>query len=427
MIKIIRDGLDTAEKIMRTRPKNLSTSNYKTNYLISVVRAVESMQTLKNVEAAKFVRDPYGIALILAPIGVARDDVVEGAAEIPDVTCMEYYIAVTEGRIDEVWGRLSTPERIFCNLSAQGLIKVDMWDCVKAIGTELGANMPLLEATFRIQPDAEALAFALGSPRAVIEGVTPALGIPLRMAYPSSGVNKIRFPAILEEDLYSNKDYELVHIHRSSNWFSAYGTEGGEVELDGALADKLKSIEHSFVVEGFVDGWGGFRATDLLCWNDVWLHFRPLSERVRMLWRFHEWNMERFVIRSYRELSSFAGSWVLRNLNSVYDPGSVDSHMLISGKIKTGILRVGGRKGGFAGPHLVTKDGRAVFEIDAEIEKEDWGVVVECSSDGSVLRVLGRKIVPDSFMELQDKWGLVGYEEFCNFRLEKVEWPEKEE
>jgi len=417
---MIRDGINTGLKHIRRKPKSVSTSDYETDFLESVATFYENYEIEGNLQNSRYIRDPYGISLILDPIGVKIDDFPEKSPKYGEITCKEYYFAVLEDKIDEILPKMTRKEQLFCDLAGKkALTPMKKREVVRLISEEMGAERDLTLATWDLQPDPDSIAFALGSPRAVIEGVTPAIGVPLKFCYPSHLLDKVRFPCVAEKNIYD--EGQMVHVHKTGSDFFVYDIDGRVVDFEDAA---LRDISSSFVVEGaIVDG--KFRVWDLLCWNDVWLHVRPLAERLKMLWRFFEWDRERWVVRSQEQLSGLEGECVVRNLNSAYDPLGTGSHIFFSGLSRLVFLKVGGRKGRTT-PHLLTKERRAVFEIGVKIEKEDWGDVVEVNRDGVVIKNWGRDAVPDSWDEVEGKLGLLEWEDFQYMRPKVIEWPEAE-
>jgi hypothetical protein len=353
---MIRDGITTDIKRIRRIPKKVD-DVYETDYLESVVRAYDLFESLGSVEGAAYLRDPYAMILFLEPIGVKLPENDENVPEDGVLTCQEYYEAVINDKIDEILPKLTVRERIFCNLAAEGKIKIPKDQAIHEICRKNGIDVRVAMDTWILQPDVEAISFALGSERAVLEGVTPALGIPLKTAYPSYTTSNIRFPAVVEKNPFRNK---LVQVHRDAELFIVFDDEGKETVLDPKVKVALQNIASSYVVEGFINNFGQLIVWDLLCWNDVWLHRRPLTERVKMLWRFHEWNQERFVVRNWKELQQFEDDYVLRNTNSPYNPASSTSHIFLTNETQTAVLVVGGAKGKKT-PCLVTIDKKPLF------------------------------------------------------------------
>jgi hypothetical protein len=421
---MIRDGLNTnLKRTAGKRPREITTNDYKTDFLSTIANFYEIFEISENIENSRYIYDPYGISLILDPIGVKIDIFPKKPPKYGEITCKEYYNAIINNKIDEIKHKMTQKELLFCDLAAQNQLKpTPPREIVKLISKEIGADVKLALATYDIQPDADAIAFALGSPRAILEGITPVIGLPLKMCFPGYETHKIRFPALVEKNKYDKS--QLIHIHKDGVKIYVYNEDGNTFHIPSPLEIKLKKIPSSFVIEGFIDN-ESFQVWDLLCWNDIWLHQRPLSERVQMLWRFHEWNMERFVVRSNKELLKFQGDYILRNLNSVYNPTQLGSYIFLSETIQAGFLKVGGKRG-HRTPHLLTEDSRAVFQIDADIDKDDWGDVVEITQDGTVIKNLGKKAVPDTWSELDNKWGLIDWEDYQYMRLKIVEWPEGE-
>jgi hypothetical protein len=144
-----------------------------------------------------------------------------------------------------------------------------------------------------------------------------------------------------------------------------------------------------------------------------------------MLWRFHEWNQERFVVRNWKDLQQFEDNYVLRNTNSLYDPTKSDSHIFLTEETQTAVLRVGGAKGKKT-PCLVTHDKKPLFELGVKIDREDYGDIVEVSKKGEVVQILRHGTAVDTYSEVMRKWNLPSFEEYSVYRMPKGSWPERE-
>jgi hypothetical protein len=265
------------------------------------------------------------------------------------------------------------------------------------------------------------MAYALASSRALREGITPVIGIPLRTVAPSTDLGKIRYPGIA-----TRYHKNMVHIHKDSDTFEIYDIAGNTV-LDTLEHPDLLETGMSYVLEGFIEN-GLFIASDVLCWNDIWLNRRPLSERIKLLWHFFEFSEEIYMVKNKDELDKVKDELNIvnfRNLNAPYDPTAYDGAIKVEGDISTVILKVSGRRGGRNVSYLVTKDKKVVFEVPIPIEKEDRGDVVEVKRDGSVIRILEKAELPDAWIELSNKWDYpLNYDDYgLNKIIPKCKWP----
>lgn len=418
---MIRDGLTTDSKIVRRIPKKID-ETYETDYLESVVRAYDLYLEAKTLEGAKYLRDPYAIALFLEPSGRVLSKIKPKLQEDGELTCKEYFDAVADNEMSRILPKMTEREYLFCNLAAHGGLGVPKYDVIGLIAKSLGLNVGETLHCWVLQDDVLAISFALASKRAILEGVTPVIGLPLNMIYPSYTTSHIRFPAVVEKIPSKST---MVHIHKDGNLFKIFDSDGKEVDLDKNIVDKLKNIPSSYVIEGFINGSDQLVIWDVLCWNDIWLYLRPLSERVNMLWRFHEWNQERFVVRNWKDLQQFEDNYVLRNTNSLYDPTKSDSHIFLTEETQTAVLRVGGAKGKKT-PCLVTHDKKPLFELGVKIDREDYGDIVEVSKKGEVVQILRHGTAVDTYSEVMRKWNLPSFEEYSVYRMPKGSWPERE-
>jgi len=420
---MIRDGISTDVKRIGRAPKEIP-EVYETDYLESVIRAHDLFFSTGSVVGARYLRDPYAIALFLEFFGRPVAPPTDSTPVDGELTCKEYYEAVINDEMDKIVDKMTVRERLLCNLAANdelGELKSKKEEIILEICRGNGIDIKSTMRCWVLQPDVEAISFALASKRAVLEGVTPVIGIPLRMIYPSYKTSNIRFPAVVEKNMF---DGGLVHIHKDGELFEVWDEEGRARALAPDTATKLKNISSSYVVEGFIN-FGQFVIWDILCWNDVWVYRRPLTERVKMLWRFHEWNPERFVVRNWKELQGFEDNYILRNANSPYDPILNDSHIFLTEETQTAVLVVGGAKGKKT-PCLTTHDKKPLFELQVKIDREDYGDIVEVSKKGSVVQILQKGTAVDTYSEVMRKWNLPDFEEYSIYRMPLGSWPERE-
>lgn len=417
---MIRDGLSLNEKIIRRNAKDVETDYYKEDLLISVINLCEFYSETYDVTPAQYIKDPYGILLMLKPFGYQIDNFYKQSADIPTVTCKEYCEAIESSQTDLLTLRMTEVEKFWCNAFANGF-HFNPTDVITAIckGNRIDIKQTL--DCWRLQPNTEAMAFALGSPRALMEGVTPVIGIPLNLVVATDAVGKIRYPGIASK--YRGKG-ELIQIHKDGEIFVAYDMDGVEIDLSTINVSPLED-QMSFVITGFLHH-DELVVNDILCWNDIWLYRRPLAERIKMLWRFPEYTEENVIVRSPAELTDLLherGRLTFRNLNRAYDPTLRDAIIRVATDVQTCTLSVRGRRGGRGLSYLTTSDNRAVFEIPARIEKEDRGDLIEVKRDGTVVRIV-EDGSPDSWAEVGVKWGFdLDYNLYSRYkRLPKCTW-----
>jgi hypothetical protein len=413
---VIRDGLLTTRKIQRTRKPR--PSPYKENLFYSLVNVYNNYETTGRKEFVRYLQDPYAILLLLNPIGVhlSEQDIASSVAGANTVTCQEYYEAVEENRIGDILSRLTSYERQWCSNLANNKPIYAASEVLREIAMDRNLLWQEIRDTWKLQPDPVAMSFAISAPRAKTEPVTPVIGIPYIHIHPSDQQNQIRFPCAVEP--YSD---ELIQIHRDADLLEAY-SNNEVVEIDDAKSE-LASINASYVVEA-LNTPGGLKIWDVLCWNDVWLHRRPLSERLNLLWHFHELTNERLILHNMEQIwdaTNEYGTVVARNLNAPYDPTLERAQILVNTQVLR--LRIGSRKGGGRKSYLNTSDGRAVFEYPEYLEKEDLGDVVEIDADGNILRLLPRHYGTDSWLEFKNKIKYEGeYEEYSAFKIPESKW-----
>jgi hypothetical protein len=429
VILLIRDGIDTTGKkiIWNEKPKGM---DYKSDYFQSIVHAVASYKLENDTSHFRHIRDPYGISLLLRPKG---GHIKQKPAAIPTVTCQEYYEAWENHSLNKL--PLTEAEIEFAREASTMILPTI--EIVKQISKSIHADVAEAVDTWKIQPDAEAMGFGLASPRAKLEGVTPVIGTPLKVAVPSKQSDFVRFPGFVEENYYN---MQQVHIHKDADEFVVYDKHGNEIELPTHLShsscssvtiksvvDYLKELEISYVIEAFYDD-SDLVIADVLCLNDIWMNRRPLVERIALLWRFVPFCGEKLLVRDQTQLTEYLkdyGEITFKNANSPYDPTANNACMILTDEMKTVILEVTGRKGGITRSYLTTSDGKRLFEVPLKIEKEDRHDKLEVKRDGTVIRVVGKRTVPDSYSEVSTKWNLS--DEFAeNRRIPKCKWLQSE-
>jgi hypothetical protein len=385
---------------------------------ISIIHVCEIYMETQDASYSKYIRDPYGITLLLDPKGIHCS--FQEGAEYPTLTCQQYYEAIMNDDLESILPLMTTKERFWCDAFA-GDLKLPRMDVIKAICKENRIDTKQATDTWIIQPNAEAMGFALASPRAMMEGVTPVIGIPLRQCMSTDMVDKIRFPGMVEE--YHPND-ERIHIHKDGEIFAAYDKDGVQVNLEDLVIAPLEE-QMSFVISGFLHS-NELIVDDILCWNDIWVYRRPLAERIDMLWRFPEYSTEKMIIRDHAELTEYLReqeSVIFRNLNRAYDLSLRDCAIVVASDIQTCILQVGGRRGSKGISYLTTSDKKQVFEIPAPIAKEDRGDLIEVKRDGTVMGIV-KNMKPDGWSEVATKWGFeLEYDKYGKYRrLPRCTW-----
>lgn len=370
----------------------------------------------------KYLRSPAGLSMALEPIG-AKLDFSDGA-DYPELLSHEVYHALVNDELEEIEDKLTIEEKQYLNYIATYKFTPPREKILRTFCLDRGIDVGECIDTWHIQPETTAIAYALASKRARLEGITPVIGIPLKMVVPSTNVGKIRYPGVVTK-YHKNK----VHIHKDGELFEIYDVSGKQFGSNTSPPTglSLPQAGMSYVLEGFIEG-NKFIASDILCWNDIWLFRRPLAERIKLLWHFFDFTEKVFVVRNQDELNKVKNELKVvnfRNLNSSYDPTAFDGAIKVEGDIETVILKVSGRRGGRKKSYLVTNDRKVVFEIPVQIEKQDRGDVVEVQRDGTVIRILEKQEHPDNWIELCNKWDYpLDYSTYGVDRLvPKCKWP----
>jgi hypothetical protein len=304
---------------MVRRDSKIDDKHYDTDSFTTLMGAWKLLIVQGTVDAYKYLRSPAGFKMALEPIG-AKMDFSDGA-EYPTLTCDEVHDALIGGNIDILADKLAVEEKMFLNYIETYNFHPPRERILKVICEEKHIDFDECIDTWHIQPDATGVAYALASRRAPLEGITPVIGIPLRTVAPSTDLGKMRFPAIATK-YHTN----MVHIHKDSDTLEIYDSVGKTV-TDTLEHPDLLSTGMSYVLEGFIED-GLFIASDILCWNDIWLNRRPLHERIKLLWHFFEFTEETYIIKNRDELDKVKDELKIvnfRNLNAPYDPTAYDA------------------------------------------------------------------------------------------------------
>jgi hypothetical protein len=425
---LIRDGLTMKKKRLRKGAKSFAKDEYKENWLDSVIKAIQLASITGKLEYFTYLKDPYSLLLALCPMGVEKE--VDSTIEVNSVTAKEYVEAVLSKNIEKIWDRMTAEEQDWCNFWAEGRQEFSPLDILVECAKAWNLSELNVINTWYFQPDPTSLVFAITSPRAPLEHVTPAVGVPYIMITPTDNVQQLRFPLCIHRSMPGfmhvqiHKDGDLFEVYEKNDVLSEYLDEVKAVNhlLTEEVEEFLKSIPHTYVVEGWYKE-GELHIWDVLCWNDIWLHERPLSERMQLLWHFHEYRDEPLIVR-YKDQIPNDFMYIGRNLNTGYNPNRRDTDIYIGEP--TILLRVGGRRGGGKKTFLNTSEGRSVFEVPFYVEKDDRGSVVEVTRGGKVVQILPKNTSPDTWIDVCIHLGLnPDYEAYTYGRmLPKAEWPD---
>lgn len=415
---MIRDGLTTDPKLVKKTSK-LDEENYNDDLFSTLVGSWKIYLTCYTTDTYKYLRSPFSLIMALNPIGTIID--FSDGAEHSELLSREVYEALINNKVEVIEDRLTVEEKIYLNYIATQKFIPPREEILRTFCIDRDIDVEECLDTWHLQPDAVAISYALTSRKARLEGITPVIGIPLKMVAPSTDVGKIRFPGVV-----TKYHEEKVHIHKDGELFEVYDMSGKKLDLSPHFLSSPVSAM-SYVLEGFIVN-NKFVASDVLCWNDIWLFRRPLAERIKLLWHFFDFCEETFVVYNHDMLNKVKdelNTVTFRNLNAKYDPTAYDGAIKLEGDIKTMILKVSGRRGGRGKSYLVTSDRKVVFEVPVMIDKKDRGDVVEVKRDGTVLRILDKKQVPDSWIELVNKWDYpLNYDDYGKDRVIPLcTWP----
>jgi hypothetical protein len=306
---------------------------------------------------------------------------------------------------------MTEEEQVFAFTMENSATKLPKTEIITEIAKNNNLDLGETLDTWTLQPIPEAISFALTSPLAKTEGVTPVTMLPLNITVPSTIENGLRFPGFVEKNLYADSNFTLVHIHLDNGVMKVFDKHKNIVSPTDLPDLSPLEEEMSFVLEGFASPDKLF-ITDILSWDEVWLNRRPAIERITMLWRFPEFFHERIIVRNHADLENmtqkFGGNLLFRNLNSSYNPTKRDSHIIVEGELPTCVLKVTGKKGGRDKTFLSSDDkGKSVqlFEVMVDLDRSERGNCIEVKSTGEVIRNLG-KVNGDKWSEIALKWGL---------------------
>lgn len=419
---VIRDGLSTDKKFLLSTSVRHDNVYVEGDLFFSIVSAYNLYKKTQSLEGYKHIQTPDGFYLALTAFGADVD--VAGGAEYPTLTSDE----VRNCSINELSDKLTTEEKEYLREMYNIKFKPPIEDILREYCKERYIDISECIDTWRLQPDIDAISYAITSNRATQEGVTPLIGRPVKLCVPTSNLSKRRFPGIMTQ-YHENR----VQIHKDADFFIAYDSAGNELTNfppEKAISH-LKEAGMSYVISGFNEN-GKFIVDDVLCWNDIWLFRRPLSERLQLLWHFHDFVEETLIVRNENEYEiahKELGSVLFRNLNSPFAPASVDNSVKVVEADTPMILEVVGKRGGKQNSYFATGDKRIVFKAPKNMTREERGKLVEVSKDGEILQVLEESDEINYWSDLANEWGMPqDYERYSKKRNPPVsKWAIKRE
>lgn len=396
---MIRDGLTLKGKRVMVHQRNIDRVGYEEDFFSSIASMVAAYYATGDASVFRFLRDPFALSLVLNDdiISVKIPEATEPAAE-PEVLCREVYEAFVGGDVCGIWDRLTEQERLIAELILKNTLKLPKEEILKHIAKAIGADINSTLLTWAIQPDPEAISFALGSHLATTELITPVMGLPIRFPSYSAKLTKIRYPCIsftpVGDRIVIMKEEDKVYV---------FGADGKDYMLD--LPKNILEVAGTWCIEAYAKD-GEIKVSDLLCLHDVWLTGRPLSERLLKLWRFFEWGIE--YQTHYHPPKVWDKQAIIRNLNSPWDPRREDSHIIPVAVLDSCVLKVGNLKGRHTNTFLLSKDGKPVFRLPIWLasKEEEVGDLVEVSMDGMINRIIDPGIAVSTFKEIEAVWGV---------------------
>ena len=416
---VIRDGLSTDKKFLLSTSVRHDNVYVEGDLFFSVVSAYNLYKKTQSLEGYKHIQTPDGFYLALTAFGADVD--VAGGAEYPTLTSKQVLLK----SIEEIIDKLTVEEKEYLREMDNIQFKPPIEDILREYCKNRYIDISECIDTWRLQPDLEAISYAITSNRATQEGITPVIGKPVNLCAPVSNLSKRRFPGIMTK-YHENR----VQIHKDGDFFITYDSAGHELTNfppEKAISH-LKEAGMSYVISGFNED-GEFIVDDVLCWNDIWLFRRPLSERLQLLWHFYDFMEEMLVVRNedeYEVAHKELGSVLFRNLNSPFDPASIDNSVKVVEADTPMILEITGKRGGKQNSYLATGDKRIVFKAPKIVTKEERGKLVEVSKDGVILQIFEEGDEINYWSDLANEWGMpLDYSEYKRVPLSK--WAVKEE
>lgn len=425
---MIRDGLNTYPLVIHPKTKLKEEITYKEDFFDTVVGSYNAYQVDGSINYFQYLRDPYALLLLTDVFNFKLPDDWPEYMKEPQITCKEVVnalISEDKDQIFETLGRMTQPEQAFIFLlSTRDTALVPPLPFFQVIGKSLGLRGVEVEDAWCLQPNPTAMSFGIVHERAQTENVTPAIGIPVILEPATNRVEKINFPCVVER--FPTRD--RIQIHKNGELFKVF-KEGKEIKLEDKVAQPLKELGATYVVEGYLLENNSIEICDLLCWNSVWYHRRTLSERLKMLWRFHDWGIERATAYNHVDITNIIKEWgddiIIRNLNQRYNPELSNTRIQINMGGRHSLLEIGNVKGQKGRSGLKTSDKKAIFMLSTKVNPEENGTIVEVDRRGKVYKVLEKSVVPDTWENTAHNFQLdKDYDKYGKYRrLPEVKWP----
>lgn len=410
---MIRDGYTYDKKRIRKDSKVFDVE-YQTDLFVSVLHSLNNFLYTGNYHYFSFLRDPYAMLFCAKP-ELLREIHTKKDNWEQIITCKEVYETIKEGRTEEI--SLHKEEREILKDLQQLKIPINEEKLLKSLIRNRPIDKMQVKSTWILQPNIEAIIFAIASRRAEIETVTPVIGIPIRLMTSTNQRNKIRFPCVIEPKI----DGKHVQIHKTAEKYTIFDKNGeilkekllnfdGLGDLGKILSQNNEIIapnQGSYVVDGVLTPENEVKVFDILALNDIWFNNRPLSERLKHEWRFYPHTVERFVVWGWEEMKEVTkemGDFVVKNLNKPYDPTSRDAW--ISTEVDTVRLQVSNIKHHSNETFLVTKEKIPLFTVKKKLGEDLLKKCVEIRKEGKVVNLLNSNYLPDGIEEIMLKWNI---------------------
>lgn len=410
---MIRDGYSYDLKRIRKDSKVVE-KEYKSDLFISLLRVLNNYVHENNYEYFAYLRDPYSFLFCFHP-ELIKEIKAEGTDWEQVLSCQEVYDAINEGTTEGL--KLDDESREILEYLQTLKIRINEEKLLKNLIKNRDISEKNVMDTWILQPNPEAISFAIGSARAELETITPVIGVPVRLMTTTSKRNKIRFPCVVEEKLVG----ERAQIHKTADKYIIFDKNGEilkEKPLNlGDLGDFGKFLtqngeiiapnQANYVIDGIICGENETKIFDILALNDVWYNQRPLEERLNHLWRFYPNTIERQIAWNWTQLNQITEEmedFVVKNLNRPYDPTLRDAW--ISTEVDTALLQVSNIKHHANETFLVSKEGTPIFRIGVKLEEDLLKRTVEVKKNGKVIKILNSAYLPDGLDEIYMKWNI---------------------
>lgn len=424
---------------------------------LSLARIYDSINLTGKSHYTRYITDPYAVLLLLGlpknielPLGVKNQHQIDDVERSWD--CKRVYEALmakgTEEEIFEAHKELienmGPLEFVYLKEIAQNRRPQNI--STKTVLRELTKDREIefeeLYYVWVLQPDPEAIAFMVTSgyvgrqpPRTLgNQRVTPLAGRPIRFMPVGDRKRDVFFPCLVQP-FYEGKRIQ-IHKTTEDTWFF---DEDGRSLIIPELEERVGKYSHNGVIDGIIKNDGEFVAVDLLQINDVWIYDRPLTERVRFFWRFHDLFTPQMLVRNYKEFYSAIEliqvdrktGIVIKSLNRPYCPVSTTG--IIWWKSQPIIqARIGKVLGRTKQVVLQTQDYKMLFSLpDDMLEDEEWmddlkGRIVDVDRDGRILGFRDDLIEANTWEEVSEEWDLSSPDELLNDEIKEGQfrrWP----